>query len=183
MKTIKLDLPLAEKQIIQIRSGDFVELSGFVYTMRDAAHKRISEMIEKGETLPFELKDSSIYYVGPTPSPDNAFPFGAAGPTTSDRMDTYAPIMLSNGVKIMIGKGKRSSNIVKLIEKHNALYLATIGGAGSFLAKKIISSKNIAFKDLGTEAIQLIEIKDFPCIVINDSHGNDFYRGLSAIAP
>lgn len=177
MKTIKITLPITQKQILQLRSGDFIELSGAVYTMRDAAHARIVRMIRNKEDLELNIKDSAIYYVGPTPSPSPNFVFGAAGPTTSDRMDKYVPLLLSKGMKIMIGKGKRSLTVVKSIEKHQALYLATIGGAGSYLADHIISSKTIAFEDLGTEAIRLLQIKDFPCIVINDSYGNDFYRG------
>ena len=177
MKTISINLPITEKQILQLRSGDFLEVSGFVYTMRDAAHAKIYQMIQEKKELPFNIENAAIYYVGPTPSPNPQLVFGAAGPTTSDRMDKYVPLFLDNGIKIMIGKGKRSTSVVKSIEKHHALYLATVGGAGSYLADKIISSKVIAFEDLGTEAIRLLEIKAFPCIIINDAFGNDFYRG------
>ena len=176
MKTFNITLPIGEKQIIQLRAGDFLLLNGFVYRLRDAAHKRIESLLIEKKPLPFELKNAAIYYTGPTPSPGKNMVFGAAGPTTSDRMDKYTPRLLKEGVKIMIGKGKRGIEVVKAIEENKALYLATIGGAGSYLAGKILSSKVIAFEELGTEAIRLLEIKDFPCIVINDTHGNDYYR-------
>ena len=177
MKTVKIDLPLTERQISQLRAGDFLELSGSVYTMRDAAHARIHQLIQENKELPFDLKNAAVYYVGPTPSPSPDFIFGAAGPTTADRMDKYVPELLHKGLKIMIGKGKRSPDVVSSIEEHKALYLATIGGAGTLLASKITSSKLIAFEDLATEAVRLLTIRDFPCIVINDAFGNDFYRG------
>ncbi|MBN1521401.1 MAG: fumarate hydratase C-terminal domain-containing protein [Candidatus Aureabacteria bacterium] len=177
LKTIPVHLPLTGKQILQLRAGDFLTLSGSVYTMRDAAHEQIDNMLNKNQSLPFHLQNAAVYYVGPTPSPDERFVFGAAGPTTSGRMDRYTPRLLEKGLKIMIGKGKRSPEVVKAIEQNKALYLATIGGAGSYLASKILSSKMIAFEDLGPEAIRLIEVKDFPCVVINDAYGNDFYRG------
>ncbi len=177
MRTMKIQLPISDKQAVQLRAGDFLEISGMVYTMRDAAHARIHQYLMDKKKLPFDLKNAAIYYVGPTPSPHESLVFGAAGPTTSDRMDKYTPKLLSQGLRIMIGKGKRDLRTVRSIEKHQALYLATIGGAGSLLADRIMSSRFIAFEDLGTEAIRLLEIKDFPCIVINDTYGNDFYRG------
>ncbi len=176
-KEKKLILPIQNEDTLRkFKSGDFVLVSGTVYTMRDAAHKRIIEIIRKNEKLPFNLKNSAIYYTGPTPAPpESGLVFGAAGPTTSDRMDKFTLPLMKKGAKIFIGKGKRSPELSKQFKKYRCLYLSTIGGAGAYLAEKIKSSNIIAYKDLGTEAIRKIYVEDFPCIVIIDSFGKDFY--------
>ena len=181
MKEKYITLPIDNKTLKGLKSGDFVYITGTLYTMRDAAHKRIIEAINKNKPVPFDLKNASIYYTGPTPAPLKNITFGAAGPTTSDRMDKYTEELLKQGVKILIGKGKRSKGIRKAIKKYKAIYLATIGGAGTYLAEKIKSSKIIAYKDLGTEAIRKIYVEKFPCIIINDIYGNDFYEKQQSV--
>ena len=157
----QLHLPCTKEDIIKLHAGDSVLLSGTIYTARDAAHKRIYEMLEKKQLLPFDLNHASIYYVGPSPASGD-LPLGSAGPTTSSRCDQYTPLLIENGLQVMIGKGKRNIEVKKALTKHCAVYLAAIGG--------------IAFDDLGTEAIRKIEIENFPAVVINDCYGNDYYE-------
>lgn len=170
----KIHLPLSKEDTALLHAGDSVLLTGIVYTARDAAHKRLIEMIQRGETLPFDLQNAAIYYVGPSPAFDEHI-LGSAGPTTSSRCDKYTPELLEKGVTVLIGKGKRSDEVKNEIVRHNAVYLAAIGGAGAMLSRCIQSSELIAFGDLGTEAIRKLYVEDFPAIVINDSHGNDYY--------
>jgi len=149
---------------LNLQQGDKVLLSGTVFTARDAAHKRIVEMLEKGEKLPFDLKEAAIFYAGPTPARPGAV-CGAIGPTTSVRMDKYTPVLLKAGVKVLIGKGERSPETVKAIKEHKALYLVAVGGAAALLAQCVTSCEVIAFQDLGTEAVRKLVVKDFPCYV------------------
>ncbi|GAB3057507.1 Fe-S-containing hydro-lyase [Salinicoccus sesuvii] len=171
----RLKVPFEAGAVENLRSGEQVLLTGTLYTGRDAAHKRMVEQLEKYGSLPIGLKGQVIYYVGPTPNKPDAI-IGSAGPTTSSRMDAYASKLMEKGLKGMIGKGYRSEEIVASIKKHSAVYMAAIGGTGALLAQKIISSEVVAYEDLGTEAIRKLEVVDFPCIVINDSHGNDWYK-------
>ncbi|HCO18794.1 MAG TPA: Fe-S-containing hydro-lyase, partial [Tissierellales bacterium] len=158
-----------------LRAGDRVLLNGIIYTGRDAAHKRLVEMLDKGEELPMDIKDQTIYYVGPCPSkPGQAI--GSAGPTTSGRMDAYTPQLMDAGLKRMIGKGLRSKAVVDSIIKHNGVYFAAIGGAGALLAEAIKEAEVIAFPDLGAEAIYKLRVENFPVTVIIDSEGNDLYK-------
>ncbi len=174
-KTYYLTTPLSDEDVKQLRSGDIVYLSGVLYTARDAAHKRLVELIEKGEKLPFDLEGSVIYFVGPTP-PKPGDPIGSAGPTTSYRMDSYSPTMLQHGSKAMIGKGKRNQEVKEACKKFGGVYFGATGGAGALLGKKIVSSKVVAYPELGPEAVRKIEVKDFPVTVINDTEGNDLYQ-------
>lgn len=157
-----------------VSAGDIVNLSGIVYTARDAAHKRIKAAIESGDQLPFELKNAIIYYAGPTPTPDN-LPIGSCGPTTSSRMDIYAPLLMENGLKGMIGKGERSKSVCDAIIKHKGIYFCAVGGAGALAAKCIKSSSIIAYDDLGCESIKRIEFEKFPLIVAIDCHGGNLF--------
>lgn len=173
-KTYHLTTPLSDEDIKQLEAGDIVLLSGVLYTARDAAHKRLVELIENNKELPFDLEGSVIYFVGPTP-PKPGDPIGSAGPTTSYRMDTYSPTLLKHGSKAMIGKGKRNQEVKDACKKYNGVYFGATGGAGALLGKKIISSKVVAYPELGPEAVRKIEVKDFPVTVINDTQGNDLY--------
>lgn len=155
--------------------GDRVLLSGTVYTARDAAHKRIVTLMKKGEKLPFELSGASVYYAGPTPAP-KGLPIGSCGPTTSSRMDPYAPLLLDNGLVCMIGKGPRSGEVVDAIVRNKAVYLCAIGGAGALAAKCITSCEVIAFEDLGCESVKRLEFNNFPLIVAIDSKGNSLFK-------
>lgn len=175
MRVKKITTPLTEEVIADLRSGDRVEISGILYTARDAAHKRLVQMIKDGEDLPFDIKGQIIYYVGPTPAKPGKV-IGSAGPTTSGRMDPYAPYLIEKGLKGMIGKGARSEEVIKTMEKHKCVYFAAIGGVAALLAKKIKRAEVIAFEDLGTEAIRILEVEDFPVIVINDIYGGDLYK-------
>ena len=159
----------------QLRAGDRVLLSGVVYTARDAAHKRIVRMIENGEDLPFDLKGACIYYAGPTPAPEG-LPIGSCGPTTSGRMDPYAPSLLDRGLAAMIGKGERNDAVCRAIERNEAVYLCAIGGAGALAAKCVEKSEEIAFFDLGCESVKRIVIKDFPLVVGIDCHGGNMFH-------
>lgn len=170
----KITTPLSTEIVKSLKSGDRVFLSGKIYTARDAAHKRLIELLGKGEKLPFDIKGQVIYYVGPTPAKPG-YVIGSAGPTTSYRMDAYTPQLLSIGLKGMIGKGMRSDEVKEAIKKCKAVYFAAIGGLGALLSKRIKSVKVIAYDDLGPEAIREIEVEDFPLIVINDCKGNDLY--------
>jgi len=172
--TKEIELPLTEELIKDLRAGDSLSLSGVLYVARDAAHKRIVAALEKGEPLPFEIKGQTIYYMGPSPAPPGKI-IGAAGPTTSGRMDSYAPRLIAEGLKGMIGKGARSGEVKEAIKKYGAVYLGAIGGAGALLSKTIVKSEVIAYEELGPEAVLRIEVKDFPVTVINDSYGGDLY--------
>ncbi len=166
--------PLSDDKVSDLKAGDYVYLSGTLYTARDAAHKRIYEAMQKGEKIPFELQDNIIYYLGPSPAREGR-PIGSAGPTTSSRMDKYTPILLENGLKGMIGKGKRSKEVIDSMHKNNAVYFAAIGGAGALLSKCIKKSEVIAYEDLGTEAIRKLEVENLPVIVVIDSDKRNMY--------
>ena len=173
MKEVKLP---AEKEVLaQLKAGDMVKLSGTVYTARDAAHKRLAEMIEKKQTLPFELKDAGIYYVGPTPGHDGR-PVGSAGPTTSSRMDSYTPRLLDLGLKVMIGKGRRNEAVKEAIVRNGAVYFVACGGAGALLSHCITEAQPVAFEDLLAEAVVKLTLKEFPVFVGIDARGNDIYE-------
>ena len=170
-----LTLPLNKEEIKKLRAGDFVYLSGPLYTARDAAHKRMHEALEKGEALPMDIRDAVIYYMGPTPTrPGHVI--GSAGPTTAGRMDKYTPELLDLGLLGMIGKGRRSQEVKDAIVRNGCVYFAAIGGAGALLSERIVSAKTVAWEDLGTEAVRLLTVRDFPVIVIIDSLGNDRYE-------
>jgi len=171
---IRIDTPLTDEMVEKLKIGDKVLINGIIYTGRDAAHKRLVELINKGEPLPFDLSGQIIYYVGPTP-PKPGHPIGSAGPTTSYRMDPYAPILIAKGLKGMIGKGSRGREVIDAIKKYKAIYFAATGGAGALLSKRIKKAEVIAYEDLGAEAIRRLEIEDFPVTVVNDVHGNDLY--------
>ena len=175
MATYHLTTPLSEEDVRQLKAGDVVYLSGVLYTARDAAHKRLVDLIEKGEELPFPIEGSVIYFVGPTP-PKPGDPIGSAGPTTSYRMDSYSPTMLKHGSRGMIGKGKRNQAVKDACKKYGGVYFGATGGAGALLGKKIKSAEVIAYPELGPEAIRKLEVEDFPVTVINDTHGNDLYQ-------
>ncbi len=166
--------PLTDDVVLSLKSGDEVLLSGVVYTARDAAHKRLVEMISKGEALPMELKGQVIYYVGPCP-PKPGQVIGSAGPTTSGRMDPYTPILIERGLKGMIGKGLRKPEVIEAMKKYKAVYFLAIGGLGALLAKRIKKAEVIAFPELGPEAVYKLEVEDFPVIVGIDAYGNDLY--------
>lgn len=171
----RLEYPFTKDKMRELEAGDSVLLTGIIYTARDAAHKRLVEMLERGETLPFELNGSIIYYVGPTPEkPGNAI--GAAGPTTSYRMDSYAPCLLDLGQAGMIGKGQRSQAVIDAALRNGAVYFAAIGGAGALIAKSIKESEIIAFEELGAEAIRKLKVIDLPVVVVLDCHGNNYYE-------
>ena len=167
--------PFTKEKLEPLRAGETVFLTGTIYTARDAAHKRLIEMIENQEPLPFEVKDAVIYYVGPTPEkPGN--PIGAAGPTTSYRMDAYAPTLLDLGETAMIGKGQRSQEVKDAAIRNGAVYFAAIGGAGALMAQKVKSAEIVAFEDLGPEAVRRLQVEDFPVTVVLDSAGGDLYQ-------
>lgn len=171
----KIKEPFTREAFQELRAGDTVFLTGTVYTARDAAHKRLVEMIEKGESLPFDIKDAVIYYVGPTPEkPGN--PIGSAGPTTSYRMDAYAPTLLDLGETGMIGKGQRSQEVKDATVRNGAVYFAAIGGAGALMAQKVKTAEIVAFEDLGPEAIRKLWVEDFPVTVVLDPAGGDLYQ-------
>lgn len=167
--------PLSEEDALSLRSGDYVYLTGTIYTARDAAHKRMYEALQRGEKLPVEMKDNVIYYMGPSPAREGR-PIGSAGPTTASRMDKYAPALLDLGLKGMIGKGKRTKEVTDAIIRNGGVYFAAVGGAGALLSKAIISSEVIAYEDLGTEAVRRLQVKDFPVIVVIDCQGNNLYE-------
>ena len=168
-------VPLSKEDAISLRAGDYVYLTGILYTARDAAHKRMQETLERGETLPIELEGNVIYYMGPSPAREGR-PIGSAGPTTASRMDKYAPELLDLGLRGMIGKGKRSQAVKDAMVRNGAVYFAAVGGAGALLSKSITASSVIAYDDLGTEAIRRLEVKNFPVIVVMDSVGNNLYE-------
>lgn len=167
--------PMTQEDAKKLRSGDYVYITGTIYTARDAAHKRMYEALEKGEALPLDMKNNIIYYMGPSPAREGR-PIGSAGPTTASRMDKYAPSLLNLGLIGMIGKGKRSDAVKEAIVRNGAVYFAAVGGAGALLSKSIKASEVIAYDDLGTEAIRKLEVEDFPVIVVIDSEGNNLYE-------
>ena len=167
--------PIDRETLKSLHAGDYVYISGTIYTARDAAHKRMIETLDEGRELPLDLKDNVIYYMGPSPARQGR-PIGSAGPTTASRMDKYAPTLLDLGLKGMIGKGKRSQAVKDAIVRNKAVYFAAIGGAGALLSQRIKSSEVIAYDDLGTEAIRRLEVEDFPVIVVIDSEGTDLYE-------
>lgn len=172
---IKLQTPLTAEKIKDLKAGDSVLLSGVIYSARDAAHKRLIDLLDEGKELPLNIKDETIYYVGPSPAkPGNVI--GSAGPTTSYRMDAYAPRLMDLGLKGMIGKGARNQEVIDAIVRNNGVYFGAIGGAAALIAKSIVKSEIIAYEDLGAEAIRRMEVKDMPLVVIIDSKGNNLYE-------
>ena len=170
-----LKLPLDAAEARRLRAGDTVYLTGAMYVARDAAHKRLFELISAGEPLPVELEGETIYYMGPSPAREGRV-IGSAGPTTSSRMDKYTPALLDKGLRVMIGKGRRSPEVKESAMSHGAVYLAAIGGAGALLSERIVSSEIVCYEDLGAEAIRRIGVRDFPCIVALDTEGEDLYE-------
>ena len=167
--------PITKETAKTLHAGDYVYITGTIYTARDAAHKRMQETLQRGEALPLEMKENVIYYMGPSPAREGR-PIGTAGPTTASRMDKYAPELLDMGLGAMIGKGKRSQEVKDAIVRNGSVYFAAVGGAGALLSKCILSSEVIAYDDLGTEAIRKLQVKDFPVIVVIDSKGNNLYE-------
>jgi len=170
-----IQAPLGDADAASLRAGDYVYITGTIYTARDAAHLRMNQALDNGEPLPISMKNNIIYYMGPSPAREGR-PIGSAGPTTASRMDKYAPRLLDLGLKGMIGKGKRSDAVREAIIRNKAVYFAAVGGAGALLSKSILSSEVVAYDDLGTEAIRRLEVKDFPVIVVIDSEGNNLYE-------
>jgi fumarate hydratase subunit beta len=171
---IRLKTPLSAGDAEKLKIGDRILLNGVIYTGRDAAHKRLSDLLKEGKELPFDIRGQIIYYVGPTPARPGQV-FGSAGPTTSYRMDAYAPALIEKGLKGMIGKGMRSDAVKEAMIKWKAVYFAATGGAGALLAKRVKKAEVVAYEDLGPEAIRRLEVEDLPVIVINDIRGNDLY--------
>lgn len=167
--------PITEEVTEQLKAGDYVYLSGTIYTARDAAHKRMIEALENKEALPIEIKDATIYYMGPSPAKEGQA-IGSAGPTTAGRMDKYAPTLLDLGEKAMIGKGKRNKEVIEAIKRNKAVYFAAVGGAGALISKCIKKSEIICYEDLGAEAIRKLEVENFPMAVVIDAEGNDLYE-------
>lgn len=172
---IRLTTPLTDETIKSLKAGDMVYISGVVYTARDAAHKRMCELLDKGEAMPFDFEGSAIYYAGPCP-PKPGQPIGSVGPTTSGRMDLYSPRLIEQGLKVMIGKGLRNQEVVDSIVKHSGVYFAAIGGAAALMGKSVQEAKVIAYDELGTEAVRRLIVKDLPVIVAIDSKGNNMYE-------
>jgi fumarate hydratase subunit beta len=172
---IRLKTPLTDADVEKLKAGDKVLITGVIYTGRDAAHKRLTDLLKEGKPLPVDLKGQIIYYVGPAPAkPGHAI--GSAGPTTSGRMDAYSPRLMEIGLKGMIGKGMRKKEVIEAMKKYKAVYLAATGGAGALLAKSVKKAQIVAYEDLGPEAINRLEVVDFPAIVVNDTKGNDLYQ-------
>ncbi len=174
MAEYTLNTPLTDEDIVQLKAGDVVFLTGTIYTARDAAHKRLMQTLDAGEELPFDLQGAAVYYVGPSPAPPGR-PIGAAGPTTSYRMDTYAPRLHGLGLKATIGKGKRSDEVKQAMQDNKAVYFGATGGAGALLSQAIKEAQVIAYEDLGPEAIRELTVERFPLLVINDCHGGELY--------
>lgn len=170
-----INAPIDDEVVNSLKAGDYVYITGTIYTARDAAHKRMYEAIKNGEDIPFELKNNIIYYLGPSPAREGQV-IGSAGPTTSSRMDKYTPLLLEHGLKGMIGKGKRSEDVIESMNKNNAVYFAAIGGAGALLSKCIKKAEVIAYDDLGTEAIRKLEVENLPAIVVIDNEKNNMYE-------
>jgi fumarate hydratase subunit beta len=172
---MKLTTPLKVEDLEKLKAGDTVKISGTIYTARDAAHARLVKLLEEGKELPFDVEGQIIYYVGPTPAKPGQV-IGSAGPTTSYRMDPYAPALIAKGLKGMIGKGARDKGVKDAMAEHKAVYFAAVGGAAALIAKSIKKCELIAYEDLGAEAIRKLEVEDFPVIVINDLYGGDLYK-------
>lgn len=171
----KITTPLTEATIKDLRAGDSVLITGTIYTGRDLAHKRLFDSIQKGESLPFDLKGAIVYYVGPSPAKPGK-PIGSAGPTTSYRMDAYSPLLIEKGLRGMVGKGNRTGPVLDAIKQHCAVYFAAVGGAAALIARSIKAATVIAYPELGPEAVHELKVEDFPAIVINDCHGGDLYE-------
>ncbi len=180
MNTVKIQTPITREDVKKLKAGDSCLISGVIYTARDAAHKRLCELLSKGKELPFDIKDATIYYVGPTPAAPGQV-IGSAGPTTSYRMDAYSPALIKEGETGMIGKGKRGQEVINAMKEHGAVYFGAIGGCGALLSHHIKKSEIIAYEDLGAEAIRRLYVEDLPVTVIIDSFGNNLYEtGRSA---
>jgi len=176
MSAIKIKAPITDDSVIEnLKAGDLVLISGVIYTARDAAHKRIVEALDRGEKPPIELKGQVIYYAGPAPAKPGR-PIGSVGPTTSYRMDPYAPRLLAEGLKGMIGKGSRSKEVIEAIKKYKGVYFGAVGGAAAYLARCVKEAEVVAYEDLGPEAIRRLVVEDFPAFVVNDVYGNDLYQ-------
>ena len=175
MAEYSITTPLKPEDVDRLRAGDKVNLSGYIYTARDAAHKRLVDLIREGKELPMPLEGQIIYYVGPSPTPPGKV-IGSAGPTTSGRMDPYSPILIERGLRGMIGKGERSAAVVEAMQKHGAVYFAATGGAAALLSKRITGAEVIAYAELGAEAISKLKVESFPVIVAQDSHGGNIYK-------
>ena len=171
----KINSPLSSEAVKELRAGDMVLLSGIVFTARDAAHKRISEMLEHGEEPPFDIENQTVYYTGPCPAPPGK-PVGSIGPTTSARMDPYAPRLIEKGLRVMIGKGQRSRRVIKLISEYSGVYFAAVGAAGAFLSTFVERAEIAAFADLGPEAVYKLTVKDMPLVVAVDCRGGNIYK-------
>ncbi len=171
----KITVPLTDEVIENLHIGDSVFITGVIYTGRDSAHKRLIETLDRGEELPIDLKGQIIYYAGPAPAKPGK-PIGSIGPTTSYRMDSYAPRLIELGLKGMIGKGNRSDEVIEAIKKHRAVYFGAIGGAAALIAESVKKAEVIAYEDLGPEAIRRLEVENFPATVVNDCHGRDLYK-------
>ncbi len=171
---IRLKTPISDRDVEKLKAGDRVLINGIIYTGRDAAHKRLTDLLKEGEALPFDIKGQIIYYVGPTPAKPGQV-FGSAGPTTSYRMDAYSPLLMERGLKGMIGKGMRSDAVKEAMKKYKVVYFAATGGAGALLAKRVKKAEVVAYEDLGPEAVRRLEVEDLPVIVVNDIYGNDLY--------
>ena len=169
-----INVPFDADIVKELKAGDYVYLTGTIYTARDAAHKRMYEALQNGEALPFDIEGNVIYYMGPSPAREGR-PIGSAGPTTASRMDKYTPALLELGMRGMIGKGRRTEAVRESMMKNQAVYFAAVGGAGALLSKSILQAEVIAYEDLGTEALRKLEIKDFPVIVVMDCEGNNLY--------
>jgi fumarate hydratase subunit beta len=175
MAARKITTPLTDVVVRDLKAGDAVQITGVIYQARDAAHKKLVALIEAGEELPFELEGAVVYYMGPSPAkPGNVI--GSAGPTTSGRMDAYAPLLMKHGLKGMVGKGLRTQEVKDAMREHTAVYFAATGGAGALLAKCIVGNEVIAWPELGAEAVARLEVNSFPAIVVNDCHGGDLYE-------
>lgn len=173
--SITIKTPLTQEDARKLKAGDSCLISGVIYTARDAAHKRLCELVAEGKELPLDVKDAIIYFVGPTPAKEGQA-IGSAGPTTSYRMDAYSPTLIAEGLTGMIGKGKRGPEVIDAMKKHGAVYFGAIGGCGALLSKCIKKAEIIAYEDLGAEAIRRLEVEDFPVVVIIDSEGNNLYE-------
>lgn len=171
----KINAPIDKEAIKDLKSGDYVYITGTIYTARDAAHKRMFDTMNEGKDIPIDLENNIIYYLGPTPARPGQV-IGSAGPTTASRMDKYAPLLMDNGLAGMIGKGKRNAAVIDAIKRNTCVYFAAVGGAGALLSKCIKKSEVIAYDDLGTEAIRKLEVEDFPVIIVIDSEGNNLYE-------
>lgn len=171
----RINTPLTNEKLKDLKAGDSVLLSGYIYTARDAAHKRLVDLLNEGKELPFDIKDQIIYYVGPTPAKEG-MAIGSAGPTTSYRMDAYSPALIQIGLTGMIGKGKRDDSVVESMKKYGSVYFGAIGGAAALTAKCVKAAEVVAYEDLGAEAIRKLYVEDLPLIVVIDSYGNNFYE-------